>query len=56
MRRLEGLAPSPSLRPRDLELRAEVERAEEWGDEVWQPIARRLLWPALARSPHALGS
>jgi glutathione S-transferase len=56
LRRLEEVAPSPSLFPRDLELRAEVERAEEWGEEVWQPIARRLLWPALARSPQALAS
>jgi glutathione S-transferase len=56
LRRLEELAPTPSLFPHDLELRAEVERAEEWGDEVWQPIARRLLWPALARSPQALSS
>ena len=31
-------------------------RAEEWGDEVFQPIARRLLWPALHRRPAALAS
>ena len=40
----------------DAELRAEVERAEEWGDEVLQPIARRLLWPAFMRAPDALAS
>jgi glutathione S-transferase len=56
LRRLEELAPEPSLFPTDLELRAEVQRAEEWGEEVWQPIARRLLWPALARAPRALAS
>lgn len=54
VRRLEELRPQPPLFPADAELRAEVERAEEWGDEVWQPIARRLLWPALARAPRAL--
>jgi glutathione S-transferase len=56
MRRLEELAPAPALFGSDAELRAEVERAEEWGDEVWQPIARRLLWPALMRAPDALAS
>ena len=33
-----------------------MERAEEWGDEVWQQVARRLLWGALRRRPAALGS
>jgi glutathione S-transferase len=56
VRRLEELRPQPPLFPADAELRAEVERAEEWGDEVWQPIARRLLWPALARAPRALAT
>ncbi len=31
-------------------------RAEEWGDEVFQPIARRLLWPALRRRPASMPS
>jgi glutathione S-transferase len=56
MRRLEELAPDPPLWPPDGEARALVERAEEWGDEVWQPIARRLLWGALRRCPDALVS
>ena len=34
MRRLEELAPEPSLFSADAEALAEVHRAEEWGDEV----------------------
>jgi glutathione S-transferase len=56
MRRLEELAPDPALWPTDKEQRARVERAEEWGDEVYQPIARRLLWGAIRRCPEALVS
>jgi glutathione S-transferase len=56
LRRLEQIAPEPSLWPADAEARALVERAEEWGDEVYQPIARRLLWGALRRAPDALVS
>jgi glutathione S-transferase len=52
--RLDELAPEPPLLPSDPEARAAVLRAEEWGDEVLQPIARRLLWPALNRRPGAL--
>jgi glutathione S-transferase len=54
--RLEELAPDPPLLPSDPDARAAVLRAEEWGDEVLQPIARRLLWPALNRRPDALAS
>jgi glutathione S-transferase len=56
LQRLEEIAPEPALWPRDEELRALVERAEEWGDEVYQPIARRLLWGAIRRRPAALVS
>jgi len=56
LKRLEELAPEPPLWPLDGERRALVERAEEWGDEVWQPIARRLLWGTLRRCPEALVS
>src|SRR3954469_5378664 len=56
LQRLEELAPEPSLWPGDGERRALVERAEEWGDEVYQPIARRLLWGAMRRRPEALVS
>jgi glutathione S-transferase len=30
--------------------------AERWGDDVLQPIARRLIWPAFARSPRSMAS
>ena len=33
---------------------ADVDEAERWGDEVLQPIARRLLWPAFQRHPSAM--
>ena len=56
LRRLDDIAPAPPLWPSDAEARALVERAEEWGDEVYQPIARRLLWGALRRCPEALVS
>jgi glutathione S-transferase len=56
LQRLEELAPDPPLWPPGGERRALVERAEEWGDEVWQPIARRLLWGTLRRCPEALVS
>lgn len=56
VRRLEALAPAPSLFPAEREARAEVERAEEWGDEVLQPMVRRLLWAALRRSGASLPS
>jgi glutathione S-transferase len=56
IRRLEELAPQPALFPADDEAREDVKRAEEWGDEVWQPIARRLLWQTFARVPRAMSS
>jgi glutathione S-transferase len=56
LRRLDDLAPEPPLFPPDGEARALVQRAEEWGEEVYQPIARRLLWAALRRAPDALPS
>src|SRR3954464_14150988 len=54
IRRLEEMAPEPPLFPADPALRARVEDAERWGDDVFQPIARRLLWPAFARNPRAM--
>src|SRR3954453_17168073 len=51
MRRREELAPEPGLLPAAPGERAAVQRAEEWGDEVWQPIARRLVWQALTMHP-----
>jgi glutathione S-transferase len=56
MRRLEEIAPSPALFPADPAARAEVERAEAWGDDDWQAVVRRLLWVALARTRRAMPS
>ena len=56
IRRLEELAPEPSLLPADPEERVAVQRAEEWGDEVWQPMARRLLWRTFTLRPRAMKS
>lgn len=41
-RALDARWPDPPLFPADPELRARVEEAERWGDEVFQPVPRRL--------------
>lgn len=56
LRRLDELVPSPPLRPAEGAARADVERAERWGDEVLQAIARRVTWAALKRAPEAMPS
>jgi glutathione S-transferase len=50
VRELEHRAPDPPLLPADGRERRAVEEAERWGDEVLQPLARRLAWAALLRS------
>jgi glutathione S-transferase len=50
VRALEHRAPDPPLLPVDARERHDVEEAERWGDEVLQPLARRLAWAALRRS------
>ncbi len=49
-RELERIQPQPPLFPGDPEQRAVVEQAERFGDEVLQPIARRIIWWALKRN------
>lgn len=44
---LDALIPSAPLFPADPERRREVEAAESWGNEVLQPVPRRLIWNAL---------
>jgi glutathione S-transferase len=56
MRALDERAPEPPLLPADGEERARVERAEEWGDQVLQPIARRIALTTLSRAPGAVAS
>jgi len=48
-RELDALRPDPPLFPSDPELRARVEEAERWGDEIFQEIPRKISWWALKR-------
>ncbi len=54
LRALEHRAPDPPLLPADGRERRGVEEAERWGDEVLQPIGRRLAWAAMLRSPGSM--
>ncbi len=56
MRRLDELVPDPPLFPDDPAARGRVEEAERWGDEVFQPVARELIWAALIQQPAAMVS
>jgi len=53
---LDEIRPDPPLLPREVEALRAVEQAEEWGDEVLQPLARRLTWAALERDRSTIGS
>lgn len=55
-RALEELVPEPSLFPADPDRRAAVEAAERWGDEVLQPVPRRIAWGSLVRDRSGLRS
>jgi glutathione S-transferase len=46
---LDTRRPEPPLFPQDPALRRAVEEAEAWGDQAYQPVARRLAWGALKR-------
>jgi glutathione S-transferase len=50
MRRLDELVAEPKLYPDE----PRIEEADRWGDEVLQPIARRLTWWTLRRHPGAI--
>ncbi len=41
-RALDEAQPEPALFPADLQMRIRVEQAELWGDEVLQPVPRRI--------------
>jgi glutathione S-transferase len=56
MRALEERYPEPPLYPAGGEERTHVLRAEQWGEEVLQPLARRVTWAALRRAPQAMRS
>jgi glutathione S-transferase len=55
-RRLDELQPEPPLLPADPASRARVEEAEAWGDEVLQPLVRRVAWAGLRRDPGVMMS
>jgi glutathione S-transferase len=51
-RALDEVVPEPALFPSDPALRAAVEEAERWGEEVYQPVPRRIFrWSAASRQP-----
>ena len=54
--RLDQLVPDPPLLPADPAVRARVVEAEQWGDEVLQPVPRRLAWTGVCARPDALSS
>jgi glutathione S-transferase len=53
MHRLDELRPEPPLYPSDRDIRARVEEADRWGDEVLQSLARRMIWWTLRGNPRA---
>ena len=55
-RALDEIRPEPPLFPSDPGRREAVELAEEWGDEVLQPLARRMAWSSLKRDHSTIGS
>jgi glutathione S-transferase len=54
MHRLDELAPQPRLYPEDPELRARVEEADRWGDEVLQPYGRTMVWAGMQTDPSVM--
>jgi glutathione S-transferase len=56
LRRLDELVAEPRLVPTDAAAAERVLEAERWGDEVLQPVVRRVLWCALGRVPTAIPS
>jgi glutathione S-transferase len=53
---LDALIPAPPLFPSDPDRRTAVMEAEAWGDEVLQPVPRRLTLNALKHDRSSLGS
>jgi glutathione S-transferase len=56
LHRLETLWPEPPLLPADPALRARVEEAELWGDDVLQSVARRVGWGVSRRDPKGVAT
>jgi glutathione S-transferase len=53
---LDASRPERPLFPSDPEKRAAVTEAEAWGDEVYQPVPRRLIWASLRRDRSTVAS
>jgi glutathione S-transferase len=53
---LDALKPERPLFPSDPEQRAAVAEAERWGDDVYQPVPRRLIWASLRRDRSTVAS
>ena len=53
---LDALLPEQPLFPRDADRRREVVEAEAWGNEVLQPVPRRLVWNGLGHDRSELGT
>jgi glutathione S-transferase len=56
MRRLDELSPTPSLLPDDPAARARVLEAEQWGDDVFQSVPRRILDAGFLRDASSMES
>jgi glutathione S-transferase len=56
LRELDERFAEPPFLPAERDARAHVLRAEQWGEEVLQPLARRVTWAAVVRAPHAMAS
>jgi glutathione S-transferase len=56
LERLEERVPEPALLPSEPGRADKVLEAERWGEEVLQPLARRVLWPTLKRNAGAAPS
>jgi glutathione S-transferase len=53
---LDALIPEQPLFPADPDRRREVEEAEAWGNEVLQPVPRRLVWNGLGHDRSELAT
>lgn len=53
---LDALFPEKPLFPRDADRRREVVEAEAWGNEVLQPVPRRLVWNGIGHDRSELAT
>jgi glutathione S-transferase len=55
-RELDRVRPDPPMFPADPASRTAVEQAEAWGEDILQPLARRVLWNAIRRDRAPMAS